>query len=172
MIQITALLFFLLSFFVFSMPVKAVCPVCTLAVGGGVLLSRYLGVDDLIIGIWVGGLLISLGLWFSTFIKKTFFKGQEWLLVVFLWLSTAIGFKEAGFIGNPFCKLFGYDKLLLGMISGSVAFLLGFGSDFLLRKINKKNPGKALFSYQKVVLPVIFLVLSTLVGLKICNIYP
>lgn len=173
MVQIiTALIFFLLSFFAFSMPARAVCPVCTLAVGGGVLLSRYLGVDDLIIGIWVGGLLISLGLWFSTFIKKTILKGQEWVVVAFLWLSTVIGFKEAGFIGNPLCRLFGFDKLLLGMIGGSVAFFLGYSADIISRKQNKKNPGKVFFPYQKVVLPVVFLVLFTLVGLKICNIYP
>jgi hypothetical protein len=34
-----------------------VCPVCTIAVAGGVGLCRYLGIDDLISGSWIGALL-------------------------------------------------------------------------------------------------------------------
>jgi len=34
--------------------VFAVCPVCTVAAGAGVGLSRWLGIDDIIIGLWVG----------------------------------------------------------------------------------------------------------------------
>jgi hypothetical protein len=37
-----------------------VCPVCTIAVAGGVGLCRYLGIDDLISGAWIGALLFSL----------------------------------------------------------------------------------------------------------------
>lgn len=33
---------------------QAVCPVCTVAVGTGVGLSRWLGVDDTITGLWLG----------------------------------------------------------------------------------------------------------------------
>ncbi|MDP3917891.1 MAG: hypothetical protein Q8Q30_01815, partial [Candidatus Woesebacteria bacterium] len=47
----------------FTQPVKAVCPVCTVAVAGGLGLSRYFGIDDSIIGIWSGGLMVSLTLW-------------------------------------------------------------------------------------------------------------
>ncbi len=36
------------------------CPVCTIAVGAGIGLSRWLGVDDLISGLWIGGLIVSL----------------------------------------------------------------------------------------------------------------
>jgi len=41
----------------------AVCPVCSIAVAGGVGLSRWLGIDDTISGIWIGGLIISLAIW-------------------------------------------------------------------------------------------------------------
>jgi len=155
--------------FAFCIPVNAVCPVCTFAVGGGVLLSRYLGVDDLIIGVWVGGLLISLGLWMASYIKKKFFQGQEWLAVVILWVSTYFGFKKVGFIGHPTCKIHGHDKMLSGMIFGTLAFIFGFGLDYLLRKLNKKEPGKALFPYQKVVAPLIFLILATIFSLQLCR---
>lgn len=167
--KITFIFSFLLLFLKFPSPAHAVCPVCTIAVGGGVVLSRYLGVDDLIIGIWVGGLLLSLGLWMATYIKKKFFKGQEWLVVAGLWLMTYFGFKQAGFIGHPTCKIHGHDKLLSGMIFGTIAFMLGFGIDFLMRKLNKKEPRKAFFPYQKVILPVAFLVIATVFAWQLCR---
>jgi len=156
-------------FFLFAPPVNAVCPVCTVAVGGGVLLSRYLGVDDLIIGVWVGGLLVSLGLWMASYLKKNFIFGQKWLVVVAFWLTTYFGFKQAKIIGNFGCKIFGYDKILLGMVLGAIAFLIGFGLDKVLRNFNKETQGKALFPYQKVICPVSFLLLATLISLQLCK---
>lgn len=135
-----------------------------------VLLSRYLGIDDLIIGIWAGGLILSSGLWTATFIKKTFIKGQNWLLTAILWITTVGGLKKAGFIGNPTCKIHGHDKLLTGIIAGTFFFLLAYNLDLLLRKLNKKNPGKAFFPYQRVVLPVVLLLIATLIGARICRI--
>lgn len=149
--------------------VQAQCPVCVVTIGGSVLLSRYLGIDDLIVGIWVGGLVLSLGLWTSTFVKKTFIKGQKWLLTAFLWITTVLGLKQAGFIGHPTCKIHGHDKLLTGIIAGSLVFLLAYGLDLILRKLNKKNPGKALFPYQRVVIPALLLIMATLVGMQVCQ---
>ena len=39
----------------------ALCPVCAIAVGAGIGVSRWLGVDDTITGVWVGGLIVSFG---------------------------------------------------------------------------------------------------------------
>ena len=53
---------FLLTAFI--VPVAfAVCPVCTVAVGAGLEGARLLGVDDVITGIWAGGLTLSLFFW-------------------------------------------------------------------------------------------------------------
>ena len=38
----------------FAIPAKAICPVCTVAVGAGIGLSRWLGIDDSITGLWIG----------------------------------------------------------------------------------------------------------------------
>ncbi len=172
MVKKIIIFFFFFSFFflLLAAPVSAQCPACLVTIGGSVLLSRYLGVDDLIIGIWAGGLILSLGLWTATFIKKTFIKGQNWILTTILWITTVLGLKQAGFIGNPTCKIHGHDKLLTGIIAGTLVFLLAYGIDFILRKLNKKNPGKALFPYQRVVLPVVLLLMATLIGAKICEI--
>ncbi|HUW24426.1 MAG TPA: hypothetical protein VMW04_02245 [Patescibacteria group bacterium] len=169
---LAALTFLILGFaFLAAAPIQAVCPVCTVAIGGGVLLSHYLGVDDLIIGIWAGGLTLSFGLWMATakYLKRFDFRGFKWLLSAFLWITTVLSLKQTGFIGHPTCKIHGHDKLLSGIIFGSVAFLLGYGTDFLLRKLNKKEPGKALFPYQRVVAPLFFLIFATAFAFQLCR---
>lgn len=147
----------------------AICPVCTVAVGGGVLLSHYLGVDDLVAGVWIGGLILSFGLWSASLFKNKYFRYQQWAWTVALWIITVFGLRLAGFIGNPTCKIHGHDKLLSGIVFGSVAFLASFGLDFLLRKLNKKGKGTAIFSYQKVVLPLVFLIIATIFSVQLCR---
>ncbi len=172
LILIAALALLLFSFaFLATTPSFAVCPVCTVAIGGGVLLSHYLGVDDLIIGVWVGGLTLSLGLWLATakYLRRFDFPWFKWLLSVFFWITTILSLKQAGFIGHPTCKIHGHDKLLSGIIFGSVAFLLGYGLDFLLRRFNKKEPGKAFFPYQRVIVPLFFLILASIFALQLCR---
>lgn len=133
------------------------------------MLSQYLGVDDLIIGVWVGGLIISLGLWWASYLKKIYFKGQEWVIVVLTWAITVWGLKQGKFFGHPYCKIFGQDKLLVGIVFGNLMFLVGYLVDLLLRRYNKKKHGKALFSYQKVVLPIASLTVATLIAMQVCR---
>ena len=61
----------LLTFFMsLTSQAHAFCPVCTVAVGTGVTFSRYLGVDDVISGVWIGGLILSSALWLKDILKK------------------------------------------------------------------------------------------------------
>lgn len=64
-----------------------------------------------------------------------------------------------GFIGDPFNRLFGLDKLALGIAAGSIIFALAaWGYEI----IKKKNNGHAHFPFEKVVLPVSALALLSL----------
>ncbi len=168
-LRLTVFLLFTVYCLLFAAPVRAVCPVCTVAVGGGLLISHYLGVDDLIAGVWIGGLTLSLGLWTGSALKRKYFKYQEWFWTAGLWIMTIFGLKQAGFIGQPTCKIHGHDKLLSGIVFGTIAFVLGFLLDLLLRKMNKTNKGKALFPYQKVISPLIFLVLASVFSAQLCR---
>jgi len=113
---------------------------------------------------------MSTGLWSATLIKKTYVKAQNWIITALLWLTTVLGLKQAGFIGNPTCQIHGHDKLLTGIIVGTGVFLLAYSIDLVLRKLNHKNPGKAFFPYQRVFIPVGLLLMATLIGAKVCNI--
>lgn len=145
----------------------AVCPICTIAVGAGLGLSRYFGIDDSISGIWVGGLMISLTIWTAEWLQKKnwkIFKNAPsyifYLLPFALYiLLTYPPLSWAGIIGHPFNTILGIDKLIFGSILGAFAFLLGFFADKKVRKIN----GRQLFIYQKVVFPVLALAIVSLV---------
>lgn len=138
------------------------CPVCTVGVAVGVGLSRYLGVDDLISGIWIGALLIYLTLWASLWLtKRNFNKILSFLISFVFWYSlTLVPLKIYNFIGNPLNKIYGIDKLLGGIILGS--FILPF-SVYLSEFIKKKNNNKVLFPFQKVVIPIFILIVLSLI---------
>ncbi len=158
---------FLFIFLFLSKSTLAVCPLCTVAVAGGIEVTRLLGVDDLISSIWIGGLIVSMGLWFSDFLaKKKIFKPvfREFVsLVIFYFLTVPFLFWSK-MIGIPGNKYLGIDKIILGIGLGSVIFLLGVFGDIFLRKLNK---GKVFIYYQKIILPVLFLTIISLVFYKI-----
>ena len=50
--------------------VMAHCPLCTGATIVGVGITRSFGLDDSIVGVFVGGMIISTALWFNNVLKK------------------------------------------------------------------------------------------------------
>jgi len=140
----------------------AVCPVCTVAVGAGLEGARLLGVDDVITGIWAGGLTLSLFFWTAGWLKK---RGVTnfWLQIVlpfFLYyglLACVYLMPDVTFGANT---LWGIDKFMLGVIVGTIAFYMG--ARWYI-KIKRANGGHARFAFQKVVVPLTFLLIATLI---------
>ena len=150
---------FVLSSLVAPPTTLAVCPVCTVAVGAGVGLSRFLGIDDTISGAWVGGLILSLGLWLANFLenKNIKFKYLTSFSVLIMYLVTILPLWWSGILGHPLNKIFGIDKLVFGIFVGSISFGIGTYLDQLIRK----RRGKQLFIYQKVIFPVVILIIAS-----------
>lgn len=142
-------------------PAQAVCPVCVVAVGAGLGFSEYLGIDDSIAGVWIGGLLIALSAWTINYCEKknwlkTYRSWRDPLIVLAYYLMVIWPLYLQDFIGNPFNRLFGLDKLSLGIAAGSIIFAASaWGYEILKRK----NHGHAHFPFEKVVLPVSSLIL-------------
>ena len=145
-----------------AFPANAVCPVCTVAVGVGLGFSRWLGIDDLISGVWIGGLIVSLIIWSLNWLNKKQIKFKlSWLAISILFYGlTIIPLYFSGIIGHPLNKFYGIDKILFGAIFGSLVFLLSF---WLHNFLKKKNQGKVFFPFQKVALPILFLVIASLI---------
>ncbi|NMB91634.1 hypothetical protein GYA37_02160 [candidate division WWE3 bacterium] len=138
----------------------AVCPICIVAVGAGLGVSRYLGIDDTITGVWIGGLVIASAFWFADIIQKKKWKipYPEALSTVSFLLLTIIPMYIKKIIGNPTNTLWGVDKIVLGIVAGLITFII---SIYLDKSLRKTNHGEVYIYYQKVILPVLFLTLAS-----------
>lgn len=141
---------------------QAVCPVCTVAVGACIGLSRYLGVDDAITGLWIGGFIVSTTIWTINWLrgKNYVFSGYKILTTALYYLMIIVPLYFTGIIGHPFNKIWGIDKLVAGIILGSALFLLSAGAN---ARLKKRNGGKVYFPFQKVVIPILALAIGSLI---------
>ncbi len=157
----------LAAFAFLSLPssVLAVCPVCTIAVIGGLGISKALGIDDTVTSVWIGGLILSVSFWTIDWLnKKGFLKNLDkrvlsWSVIIFWYALTLIPLYFDNLIGLPYNNILGIDKIIFGTAIGSAVFLLGMWLD----KKQRQKYGKQFFNYQKVVFPVSMLILASLV---------
>lgn len=160
-----ACLFFLLI----PLTAKAVCPICTVAVCASVGLSRYLGIDDTITGLWIGGLAVSIIVWTIDWLNKknVRFLFRQPLIVIFYYVIIIWPLYQFDFAGHPANKLWGIDKIILGIIVGSIGFIIG---TVLHQYLKRKNNGRAYFPFQKVLMPVGVLAILSLIFYYLCDI--
>ncbi len=139
----------------------AICPLCTIAVGSGIGLSRYLGINDLITGIWIGGFIISSSFWFIDWLnkKKINFPAKKIIITGLFYLITFLFLFQAKLINHQKIIL-GIDKITLGIIVGSIIFLFSIWLDNWLRKINNNQ---VVFYYQKVIIPIFWLTIISFI---------
>lgn len=149
----------------FAGKAMAMCPLCTVIVGAGVIAAEDKGVDLTIIGIWVGALTISMigwtMKWLST--KKFNFKYSELVIVLVYFILLPVGLYMINQNPNLMPEtlrpklnlnattLWGIDKMILGMILGSIVF---YAASILYEGLKRKNGGKAHFPFERIAIPV------------------
>lgn len=137
------------------------CPVCTVTVIAGLGISRFFGIDDLITSIWIGAFILSFTFVMIDWIIKKWPKSQATRftvpIVALMYLLVILPLKWNGSIGITGNSLWGVDKIILGILAGSVVFLIGAWAD----KYERKIKGKILFPFQKVVFPVLGLIITS-----------
>ena len=140
-------------------PAYAQCPVCVVTVGGGLFLAKKLGIDDLLVSIWLSSLNTAIAFWMVTKIKKKILNnGYLWSLIFFAFtLIYVIYTKQVGHIRNTFL---GIDKILFGLTFG---LFISVGAILSNKFLRSKNKGKVFFPYQKVIIPFIILIVATFV---------
>ncbi|MEK7217864.1 MAG: hypothetical protein AAB728_00185 [Patescibacteria group bacterium] len=149
---------------------SAMCPVCTLTVGAGLGMAKYLGVDDLVSGIWIGGFIVSSTGWLISVLNRRNirFPGRILLITVASYALFLVPFYQVGFIGQYFNTIWGMDRLLLGIVAGSIAFFL---AALWYKSLKRRHGGHASFPFQHiamevgslVVMSILFFVLGKLV---------
>ncbi|MBD5400467.1 hypothetical protein HDR61_01830 [bacterium] len=161
----------ILALFACLMPAAAfanpACPVCTIAIGAALPITRRMGVPDAIVGIWAGAFLAIMGYWIIKFMARRGwnFPGRN---AIVLTLSVAtIGFAYINTVKYSPCTYFGFlpvDPLLMGTILGAVLFIV---TEKVYDWMKARNGGHAHFPFEKVVLPIIVLAIASWI-MKIC----
>ena len=159
----------LLSLIAIIPGVMAHCPLCTAATVAGVGITRSLGWDDSIVGVFVGAMIVSSALWLNNVLKKRNIGGNAFLRAGSITLSTLVltilGFYYAGILGpaNNY-RIFGMEKIIFGAISGAI---VSFAAFFASNEIKRRNEGRVLFNYQTMVLTFGALIFNALIFWKV-----
>ncbi len=134
----------------FTAKASAMCPVCTVAIGAGLGISRWFGISDLVTATWIGGFLVSLSLWMIDWLKKKNwkFKGYKMAVFAFMYLLTVVPLYTTGIAGIPGNSTLGIDNIILGIVVGTFAFS---AAAIYYNQAKKKN-GKAHFPFEKVII--------------------
>jgi hypothetical protein len=164
-------LIFLLGIFIL-LPFKAsaICPLCTVVVGSCLWISEWLGIDDAITGLWIGGLTVSMIIWTLTWLDKKNIKFRGRAIITFLiyYLTIIISLYYKRILSQPLTEIGTclFDKLMIGIIAGSIGFYWGTN---LYEYLKERNNGHAYFPYQKVVMPVSSLLILTIIFYFLTN---
>ena len=154
----------LLSLIVILPGVMAMCPLCTAGTIIGVGVTRSLGWDDSIVGLFVGAMIVSTALWINNIMKKRNIGGNAFLrigsITVATFVLTVLSFYYTGIFGpaNTY-RIFGMEKIIFGSISGAV---VSFAAFFASNEIKRRNGKRVLFHYQSMVLTFGALILNAL----------
>ncbi len=157
MLALLVLLFTMVSFEAFANPA---CAVCTVAVGASLEIARRMGVDDGVVGVWAGAFMLLLGYWTLKWMDKKGwqFKGRDFiiltasvLMILFMYIS------YLAYSPKPIL-IFWIDPFLFAAICG--ALVMHYSSVFY-QWMKKRNGGHAHFPFEKVIIPVAALALTS-----------
>ncbi|MEK7528095.1 MAG: hypothetical protein AAB574_03720 [Patescibacteria group bacterium] len=136
-------------YLILATPVAAQCPVCIVTVGGGMLIAKKLGIDDLLVSIWISALNVAIAFWLAPKIKIKYLNNKHLLSSVLL-VTTLLYFQFTDQIGGVTNQVWGIDKILFGQIIGFLAMALANHSYQFI----KKRLGRPPFPYAKIVFPL------------------
>ena len=139
----------------------AFCPVCVVATGTFLGIFRWLGVDDTIIGLWLGGFILSVSIVLNNFLirKGKKIKFQLFLILFIFYGLVALSLYKLGGL-SPYNKIFGIDKIFFGIILGSSLLLL---APYLDKFLRKQNQGKIFIFHQKMIIAIGLLIIFSFI---------
>lgn len=147
------------------------CPVCTVAIGASLGIARQLGVDDCVVGVWAGAMLAMIGYWLIRWFDKKgwVFTGYKQILMASSIAMIGLMYiSELTYEPSIIWGIFFIDSFLFTTLLGAVVLIFGM---HLYQWMKAKNGGHAHFPFEKVVVPVLLvLVTSVLIAyFPVCN---
>ncbi|MEI7749563.1 MAG: hypothetical protein WCJ25_01010 [Candidatus Moraniibacteriota bacterium] len=136
-------------------------PLCPIGLIGGMALARWLGVSDLVLGLWIGALIVSATVvtvkWLAKYGKD--FKGSFATIFLLTIAITAFSVRKQLLWHGPGLILW-LPPVVAGIVSGAFAI-------FIIDAVNKwviaRNDGKVYFPYQKLVAPLVGILAVSLI---------
>ena len=134
--------------FLLTIPaVSAHCPLCTIGAAAAAGGAAYLGVGNIVIGLFLGAFAMSMGLWFARLIKKKYIPFQNSLVVLISFITTLIPIRPMlsdfrplyiSWLGQ-YGTTFAIDIFLIGSILGGIIVTI---APKISSKITKLRNGK------------------------------
>ena len=139
------------------------CAVCTVAIGATLTISRRLGVCDNAVAVWLGAFLVILGYWaMKWFDKKNWhFLGRDVILML-LSFSMIAGLYVSQLTYTPCYWII--DAFLFWAIVGGAVYIF---SQKLYEFMKRRNNNHAHFPFEKVVLALVLLMLTSFLVSKL-----
>lgn len=144
--KILAFFMVLVSFLIHPGISLAHCPLCVAGAAAGVTLTRWIGVDDSITGVWIAAVLGAMSFWLFNWLLgrkiKIIEKNRELIrpaIYILIWGMTLWSFYKFQLIIRM-SQIWGLDKLTFGMLAGGTLF-------YLVDSLKIKH----YFNYQKIV---------------------
>ena len=141
-------------------------PICAVGIASGLGISRWIGIDDLTLGLWIGALILSFSIQFNIFLGK---KGKSfpfsfWVIFGGTWTLSFLPILKT-LTQDPSCNIFGFPRIICGSILGALTlFLVDKANNLMIKKHNKK----VYFYYQRVIIPIIGLIIVSMIIETIC----
>lgn len=161
-LPITFLFFFLIE------ETHAHCPLCTVGAAAAAGGAAYLGVSQIIIGLFTGGFAVSIGWWVSRLIKKKYISFQRTLIILFSFATTIfplltildefypIYISWAGDYGSLLNRTYLINKFLGGSIFGGLIVSV---TPLLSNLITKSRHNKTI-QFQGIILTLSLLLIT------------
>ncbi len=146
--------------FLFIREAYAHCPLCTIGAAAAAGGAAYLGVSQIVIGLFIGAFAVSIGWWVSRLIKKKYIPFQKTLIVLFSFFTTILpllAFMEsiypfyiswAGEYGSLLNRTYILNIFLVGSIIGGIIVCI---TPWMSSQITKLRHGK-MIPFQGVIL--------------------
>lgn len=147
------------------------CPLCAAGTGIVALGASYFGIDDAIVGIWVGAFSLSLGIVTAKAIKKKIIPLQDFFVAIIVYLLTvlpsAVFFKHYlplyihlfGPYGSALNTMYIVKRFYIGALLGALIIVVSPYLNNLIISLFKEKK----IAFQKLILTFVLLFIISLI---------
>ena len=160
-----------LFFLLFAIPliiflsknVMAHCPLCVVGAGAAGAAAMWLGVNKVVVALFLGAFAMSMGMWFARIIKKKYIPLQNFLIVALIFFTTVLPlmplFKALGPLYFSFIGDYGTTYVFNYSLAGSFfGGLIVLSAPSISKAITKKRNYKT-FPFQGTLLTLALLII-------------